>query len=823
MESKAKSRIDLELQELRDENRRLKERFALLLDLGRRITSSLDTPTVLQEVVDAACKLTGARYGALAIFNEASRVQEFVTHGISQEAQKRIGKLPEGLGILGLLHETQKPLRLTDLAKHPSSVGFPPHHPPMKTFLGAPISYEDESLGNLYLTEKVKRGEFTPEDEQVLILFAAQAAMAIKNTRSHEMVKEAQEQIEDLALERGRLLDLADQEQKRLQALIHSSPVGVFVAEAGSRQVLLVNQEARRILGQSQLPSENLEWYEQEVIYRRTDGGAYDPKDLPLQRALSRGETVRAEEIRFEFPDGHSILTLVNATPIYAVNGTISAAITTIQDITPLEELEKLRSEFLGIVSHELKTPLTAIKGSAATVLTSSRPFDSEETHELFEIIDEQSDRLRDLVDNLLDMTRIESGSLPVKLESIDLTKILEDAKKTFVRGGGAHEILLHVPDNLPSAQADRLRVSQVLGNLLSNAAKFSPETEPITVFLEHSDLHITVHVKDRGRGIPQDMLPHLFKKFSRIHEESRPKLAGTGLGLAISKGIVEAHGGRIWVNSPGNGKGAVFSFTLPTATFTESTHQTVTSRKASHMGKVSRAGEKASVLVVDDEPQVLRLLRRSLEKAGYRPIPTSDPTEVASLIETEEPDLALLDLMLPGTTGFDLLQRIREFSGVPVIFLTANRETENAIRALEMGADDYITKPFSPPELLARIEAALRRRVMPDVTEVRPPFVLDKLAINFAERRVTMGGTPVSLSATEYKLLYELATNAGRVLTHDQILQKVWGSEYSGETELVRSFVRNLRRKLGDDARNPKYIFTEPQVGYRMPKSHGS
>jgi two-component system KDP operon response regulator KdpE len=193
----------------------------------------------------------------------------------------------------------------------------------------------------------------------------------------------------------------------------------------------------------------------------------------------------------------------------------------------------------------------------------------------------------------------------------------------------------------------------------------------------------------------------------------------------------------------------------------------------------------------------------------------------VIRLVEQEGPDLVLLDLMLPGTIGLELLERIREFSGVPAIFLTARDRPEDATRALRMGADDYMTKPFSPSELLARIEATLRRRVLPDQVEVLPPFVLENLAISFTERRVTVSGQVVPLSATEYKLLYELATHAGMVLTHEQILQRVWGPEFSGETELIRSFIRNLRRKLRDNARSPRYILTEPQVGYPMPKPH--
>ena len=187
-------------------------------------------------------------------------------------------------------------------------------------------------------------------------------------------------------------------------------------------------------------------------------------------------------------------------------------------------------------------------------------------------------------------------------------------------------------------------------------------------------------------------------------------------------------------------------------------------------------------------------------------------------MIEQEEPDLVLTDLRLPGISGFDLLQRIREFSGVPVIFLTASDSSENLVRALAMGADDYITKPFSSSELLARIEASLRRRVLHDTLEARAPFVLHDLTIDFARRQVTTRGRPVVLTATEYKILYELATHAGRVLTHDQILERVWGPEYVGEASLLRSFIRNLRHKLGDDARHPRYILTERQVGYRTP-----
>ncbi len=618
--------------------------------------------------------------------------------------------------------------------------------------------------------------------------------------------------------DRKRAEETVETERQRLETLVSTSPVGVVAVDADNETILLINREAQRLLGVHE-PGDRLEQYERAARRETPDGRELSPDDLPIRRALIKGETVRAEEVHFKFDDGRTVPTLMNATPIYADDGHVSAAFVVIQDVSPLEELEKLRSEFLGIVSHELRTPLTAIKGSAATVLGSPTPFDMQEIREFFQIIDEQADRLRDLVSNLLDMTRIEAGSLSVTPEPMDLRDAVNDAVDTFNRSGVHHQVQVDVPDDLPEVNADRTRLGQVLNNLLSNAGKFSPEASTIAVDIRRDNSLATVHVRDDGRGIPVKKLPHVFNKFYQAHDDSGSVLFGSGLGLAICKGIVEAHGGRISVESPGEGRGSTFSFTIPLAVEAGTTPVADLSKKADHLGRVARAGERTRILAVDDEPQVLRYLQNTLKNAGYQPVATTDPSEVTKLVEMEEPQLVLLDVNLPGVSGFDLLQQIREISGVPVIFLSASDREADTVQALKLGADDYVTKPFSPSELLARIEASLRRRLTSDQLEVRPPFELDGLAIDFAARRVTVAGSDVRLTATEYKLLYELATNAGRVLTHDQILQRVWGPEYSGETQLVRAFIRTLRRKLGDDARDPKYIFTEPQVGYRVAK----
>jgi two-component system, OmpR family, KDP operon response regulator KdpE len=321
------------------------------------------------------------------------------------------------------------------------------------------------------------------------------------------------------------------------------------------------------------------------------------------------------------------------------------------------------------------------------------------------------------------------------------------------------------------------------------------------------------VQVRDCGRGISQEKLSYLFKKFAHVDESKGGGNSWIGLSLALCKGIVEAHGGRIWANDSGEGNGTTISFTLPRAA--KATGSSLEAIQATGNGNQS---EHFRILIVDDDQNALRFLRRLLDGAGYRPILTSDPGKVLELVELERPDLVLLDPMLPGVTGWDLLGSIRAFSDVPVIFLTASDTRDDMVRALKMGGDDYITKPFSESELLARIEAVLRRRMMPGIAEATPIYTLDGLTINFGGRRVIVDGEEIPLSATQYKLLYQLAKHAGRVLTYDQILQSVWGREYRGETELVRSMVRSLRHRLGDHARNPRYIFTIPQVGYRMP-----
>ena len=223
-------------------------------------------------------------------------------------------------------------------------------------------------------------------------------------------------------------------------------------------------------------------------------------------------------------------------------------------------------------------------------------------------------------------------------------------------------------------------------------------------------------------------------------------------------------------------------------------------------------------ILVVDDEPRMVRFIRLNLEHDGFQVSEAGSATQALEQLRNRLPDLVLLDIMLPDLDGFEALSMIREFSSVPVIMVTAKGEENDRVRGLELGADDYISKPFSPRELVSRIRAVLRRTEAPAPGAAHGPLVLDdRLKVDFDRREIWVEGKLVKLRPTEFRLLYHLVQNAGWVVPHDQLLAKVWGYEYRGETHYLRLYVNYLRQKLEKDPSHPKYILTEHGVGYRF------
>jgi two-component system KDP operon response regulator KdpE len=232
--------------------------------------------------------------------------------------------------------------------------------------------------------------------------------------------------------------------------------------------------------------------------------------------------------------------------------------------------------------------------------------------------------------------------------------------------------------------------------------------------------------------------------------------------------------------------------------------------------GLPSRDGKR--ILVVDDEPRMIGFIRMNLELEGHQVVEAHNGLQALELIRTQLPDVVLMDVMMPEMDGFETLRLLREFSTVPVIMLTAKGDENDKVYGLELGADDYVTKPFGPRELSSRIKAVLRRAEMPSTSPDEAVLKIDeRLSVDFNQREVIVEGEHIKLRPTEYRLLYHLIENAGWTVPHDQLLAKVWGYEYRDEAHYVRLYVNYLREKIEENPSNPHYILTERGVGYRF------
>ena len=736
----------------------LRERLSALSAASLRISASLDLDTVLHEIAEAARALTGARYAVITTIDDSGRLEDAVIDGFTPEQARQISEWTDNMQVFEALRDLPSPVRVTDMPAYIGGLGYSTDGVIIKTFLGTPMRHRGEQVGNFFLGEKQTGPEFTDEDEEVLALFAAQAAAATANARTHRDERRAR----------------AD-----LEALVETSPVGVAVFDARGGRLVSINREARRLVEGLRTAGRPTEELLEVITFRFGDGRETALAELPLAQVLQSALPRRAEEITLAVPDGRSVTALVNATPIPAEDGEVASVVVTLQDLEPLRELERMRADFLGMVSHELRAPLTSIMGSTGMLLEQAERLDPAERREFYRIIDEQARHMRGLIGDLLDAGRIRAGTLSVTPEPTEVPALVEEARTTFLSGAGRHSVLIDLPPGLPRVLADRRRIVQVLNNLLANAARHSPESAPIEVSAARDGVHVAISVTDRGRGMAPEQLPNLFRSYTGTADGERAT-AGTGLGLVICKGLVEAHGGRIHAESGGPGEGARFTFTVPVAGDAAQAGSTRPGPTQPDPGQ----HEPARVLVVDDDPQTLRYVRETLAGAGYAVLVTGDPAELPRIIRSERPDLVLLDMALPGTDGIALLGSVPELADLPVVFISGYGRDETIAAALEAGAADYLVKPFSPTELTARVGAALRRVARPD------SFALGELEIHYEQRRVTVAGRHVELTAKEYELLRVLSLKAGRVVTYESLLSRVWSAD-SGESE------RSIRRKV--------------------------
>jgi PAS domain S-box-containing protein len=526
----------------------LRERHTALQRLVaavREVTAESDLERFLQRLTDAACRLTGARYGALGVFDkDGKRLARFFTAGIDEATRKAIGDLPTGQGLLGALAHEADALRLKDLTRHPASAGFPPHHPPMRSFLGMSIRAHGRLFGRLYLTEKRGADEFSELDEQIIVALAAQAGVAIENVQLLRDVQHAKEQYRAI---RDQLANV----------LLHSPDIIIFTDPEG--RISLFNAGAERVLGYAAA----------EVMGKPATDLYMDPTQRPvvLAKLATEGEVI-GREVRLRAKDGRPVTVSLTISPYRDAEGRVIGTVGISKDITAAKRLEEaLRTSnqelenFVYAISHDLQTPLRAIHGFADLLLKRVKDKLEERERHFVERIQAGTQRMAFLINDLLEYSRIERITHPfeaVPMEEV-LAEVLEDISVPLQQSHAA----MRREGSLPVVWADRVRMVQVWTNLLTNAIKFAKPGAPPHVAVRHreDEREFTFLVQDDGIGIPPEFHARVFDLFRRLHTQEQYE--GTGVGLAIVKRIVEFHKGRVWVESA-EGRGSTFFFTIP-------------------------------------------------------------------------------------------------------------------------------------------------------------------------------------------------------------------------------------------------------------------
>ncbi|NLX10367.1 MAG: response regulator [Chloroflexi bacterium] len=478
-------------------------------------------------------------------------------------------------------------------------------------------------------------------------------------------------------------------------------------------------------------------------------------------------------------------------------------------------------AEHLEMVTNSLRSSTATIKGSVTSLLSGHRYWGETERQRYLENLDEHVDQLSRLLDNAQELARLNANAVEMERRVTSISELLQRVIQDHGLRRKSDRLTLDAKGDLPPAEIDAWRVEQALHNLLDAAAQSSPAPLSLTISARVQGDEIQVSLSDQGTGaIPESLA-------AALGDSQRTSLS---LGLYVARGLILAHGGSLW-STHANGTGA-FHLTLPlkaheAKALPQSQLATRAQRQLDDLQPQATNGlalhstrDVAKILVVDDDGQMLRLLKIKLELEGFEVLTATRGSIALELAAAEQPDVILLDINLPDSNGFELCARLREFTPAPIIMVTANSKEEDMVRGLELGADDYLIKPVRNKELLARVRANLRRVRVPEESGSKPVFRTGDLAVDFAQRQVTVRNQQVRLTPTEYKLLYHLAANAGRILTHSQLLAKVWGPGYEEDTQYLWVNISRLRGKIEQNPSEPEYILTEPGVGYYLPAS---
>lgn len=494
---------------------------------------------VLQTIADQAQAITGADYAALGIDGDAEKPFDiWVYSGMAPEQAAAIARLPRPSGVLGAVPRSGRPLRLRDVREHADFGGFPPCHPPMTSFLGVPIRYRGETLGNVYLCNKRGAEEFTAEDEQSIETLATRVAVI---------------------LEIARLSEAEAMQRAWLQEVIDQMPEAVLVIDAAGR--LTVNRAAVAL---SCGDTGRVDMFGNPILFdaRLPTGEPAALDELLLARALVQRETVTSLELTLHGPGG-PVPVVAGAAPIQQ-GARVRGAVAILQNVALLKEIERMREQWTSVIAHDLKQPLHSLALASQVLARLPSPGRAPVEQRAIARISSAAAKLERMVDDLLDMARIEAQKLKIERGDVELPALVEDLVDRMAPQLEGRPVQVEVVGEPRVVPADPVRLDQVLGNLLTNAIKYGSPGTAISVVLRFVDGEtVEISVTNHGRGIPEADLPLIFDRFYRSRDSAASTVEGLGIGLYIVQGLVAAHGGRIWVEST-PGETTTFRFTLP-------------------------------------------------------------------------------------------------------------------------------------------------------------------------------------------------------------------------------------------------------------------
>ncbi len=426
---------------------------------------------------------------------------------------------------------------------------------------------------------------------------------------------------------------------------------------------------------------------------------------------------------------------------------------------------------------------------------------------------------LREALLGLAQLEQLETGAFQLQPQPVELGDLLMEIVPRWQARAGRHSFELALPGEVPMIVADAALLEKAIDALLDYSVRLGPAGSTVRVDIRPGVDEVVVIVRQFSAPLPAELLPRVFEPFFRHGDIALAPLGG--VGLALARAIVAAHGGRVWAENLPEGPGTALHAALlhlPNPPLLDPFTVETPATPPEAGGRVTAPRSRQVVLVTERDPRMQRYIRANLEARGYRVLLTSELDGAQHMIDLEEPDAILLDPSVDSSPMVDVVSRMRAYSSGPVIVLARRHDPTECAHALDSGASDYIVKPFSIDELVARLRAALRaQHAMSRPMSHETVVSLGGLVIDIERRSVTLDSRPVALSKTEFKLLRALARHVGVVVSHDELLERVWGPDCVQESAFLWVYVRRLRRKIEPDPSNPVFIRTVPGVGYRL------